>query len=1503
MHHIHEKGTTVTNTEHSPKAPHSTGIFAMLCGLLGAKGTGARIAALLTIAAAMAAFSATPALAKEVHAYNSSFGSEGSAPGQFKEPQGVAVNDSTNFAEPGAGDVYVVDRGNNRVERFSSAGGPIGQFNGSGTVEVEPGKVEVGKAAPTGAFSDPTWVAVDNAPLSLSHGDVYVTDNAHKVVDKFSETGVYLGQITKAVCPKPKPFGVVGAEEAEEEAICPQGSEVPFGELYGVAVDTAGGLWVYQQLTGDGLTDAVVASYSDATVNEFRTSFRPVPLHNAFLGIANPDNSDGLFPGLAVGPDGDVYVSNAPELGERNNAPRKFLQFNSAGVAAGAHGKYAIDAAVNLSNNELYIDEETRENGTQTEDIGTSVAAVGSENFGSEDLSAGATGIAVNSSTGNVLSNGVYVVDSAVDRVDFFAAVEIPTVTTEPASNVEIKQEAGHAVVSATLGGAVNPNGLPVTSCEFEYGTSTSYGHSVPCGQSLEAISKGKDGKGDEAVPVTADITNLLPDNTYHFRLRAANKNDEGELLRPGLDQSFPTPGPSITEAPAAEVTTTTATLSGEVNPGGLPLSRCEFEYGTSTEYYEHSAPCEPDAGAIGSGTAPVKVHADLKGLLGGRTYRFRLLVTTEVFATKEAVTIAGAGMSFPTSAVPVVAGGEALDVTAGGAELRATVNPEGLQVSHCAFEYGTSASYGLLVRCAQKKSAIGAGTEPVPVSAQLSELIPNTTYFWRLSVRDSNGEGYEPGHTFVYPTTGAELPDRRAYELVTPPQKDGALVGDVFFGNKPAVSEGPEGLHKGPSRVIALSIQCFGSAESCTANRPNNGEPFEFTRTPAGWVTTALAPPATQFSENTPFSFSADEGTALFSMPSGPTTGDEWYARSSGGSFLEIGPATPPGVTTIEPFKIRQNQSTADLSHLIWEQSNSAGAPWPFDKTTGEQSLYEYAGTHNPEPFLVGVTGVKGSTELIGTCGAGFGDAFGNGGDTLGALSADGRTVYFTAEPCSGGTGTNAGKGLPVRELYARVDGELPEPGAAHTVAISEPQALAPGVRAECVSTQCTANTSVANERTAWREGVFQGASEDGSKVFFTSEQQLTDQATQGENNLYESECTKECEQAGEQRRLIDVSAGSPTPEVQGVVAISADGSHVYFVARGVLSAAPNRQGQSARPGAYNLYVYAEGHTAFIASLPGSDSRNWSAEGPLANVTPDGHFLVFESHARLTPDDTGGEAETQIFRYDAASEELVRISIGENGFDDNGNAGTGDPSIVGAGDTRSDPTMSNDGSYVFFQSPRGLTPHALDDVVIRLIVSEPHLGSGYKEVRTEYAQNVYEYHEGHVYLISDGRDASNASTPCKGGEVGESQTETFDSSVCLLGADATGHNVFFMTADQLVPADTDTQVDIYDARICEPAAGNPCIVEPPPPLPPCLGEACHGIPPERSPLLTGGSATLNGKGNLVPALTPAVVKKKVAKCKKVVVKNKGKKKTECIKPKKAKKSAKRASKDRRAGS
>ena len=137
------------------------------------------------------ALTPTPASAKKIYFPGTAFGGEGSGDGQFKEPVGVAVNDSAELGDEQAGDVYVVDSGNRRVEVFSAAGVFEGQFNGSGEYEVTiAGKLEkkTGPAAPGGAFTAPEQVAVDNSTEvgDPSKGDVYVTDPGRKAIDKFT---------------------------------------------------------------------------------------------------------------------------------------------------------------------------------------------------------------------------------------------------------------------------------------------------------------------------------------------------------------------------------------------------------------------------------------------------------------------------------------------------------------------------------------------------------------------------------------------------------------------------------------------------------------------------------------------------------------------------------------------------------------------------------------------------------------------------------------------------------------------------------------------------------------------------------------------------------------------------------------------------------------------------------------------------------------------------------------------------------------------------------------------------------------------------------------------------------------------------------------------------------------------------------------------------------------------------------------------------------------------
>jgi streptogramin lyase len=162
----------------------------------------------LTLTTVLLLIAASTSLAVNVHVFASSFGAVGTGAGQFEGPSGVAVEE---VALGKVDDVYVVDRGNDRVQWFSAEGAEAkGSFTGHET--------------PAGSFASPTAIAIDNSsnPLDTSAGDVYVLDSGHEVIDKFEADGKYLGTIQ------------VGANGE------------PLGELDGVAVDSEGQLWIYQ---------------------------------------------------------------------------------------------------------------------------------------------------------------------------------------------------------------------------------------------------------------------------------------------------------------------------------------------------------------------------------------------------------------------------------------------------------------------------------------------------------------------------------------------------------------------------------------------------------------------------------------------------------------------------------------------------------------------------------------------------------------------------------------------------------------------------------------------------------------------------------------------------------------------------------------------------------------------------------------------------------------------------------------------------------------------------------------------------------------------------------------------------------------------------------------------------------------------------------------------------------------------------------------------------------
>ena len=232
-----------------------------------------------------------------------------------------------------------------------------------------------------------------------------------------------------------------------------------------------------------------------------------------------------------------------------------------------------------------------------------------------------------------------------------------------------------------------------------------------------------------------------------------------------------------------------------------------------------------------------------------------------------------------------------------------------------------------------------------------------------------------------------------------------------------------------------------------------------------------------------------------------------------------------------------------------------------------------------------VGDPGSVGEGELISICGT-YPGSFPRG-DVYNAISSSGRVVFFT----SAAAGVCGGFGPPVNEVFARFEGAGGVP--AHTVAVSEPPLSGVG---SVPGRACTGVCATAAEHPAEYGGnaVFGGASLDGSRVFFMTGQPLVNGDRDGGVDLYEADLS-----GGAVTRLVQVSrggAGDSTPGlgagVLGVVRVSEDGSHVYFVAEGRLTGA-NREGKAPVEGEPNLYVASSVCPGGGAGVWGSGGRN----------------------------------------------------------------------------------------------------------------------------------------------------------------------------------------------------------------------------------------------------------------------------------------------------------------------
>lgn len=592
-------------------------------------------------------------------------------------PTGVAVNQST-------GNVYVASEGNGEVYEYDETGTPL---NG-------------GLALVTGV-GGALGIAVDNASDPESAGDLYVPDRAHNAVDKYSSTGTLICELNVEGGALPCP-GAAGH------------TTTAFTEPEDVAVDpSSGDVYVSDTHSANNAVD--VFSPSGAYIANI-TGEEPLALnHPHYLSVDSHSN-------LYVATTNSQFQANGVEYGVVKFTPNALPVTEgtiwSESVTDEQAGAFTTAVAVDSSDNVLVGDYLGFEGYGPLFEYSSSGSLIGKFAEGSEERDEIGYGLAVNNTTGNI-----YYSNREHDSVFIYNSFNAPTVTTGAASEV--------GLTSAKVAGTVNPEGLTIENCYFEYeetGATPGSGEKVPC---ESAGGESFSGKLEGLSPGTAYKYNLFVETEGH--VTAGSAAEFTTKLAP----------PVVTNKPVLSVTRTTVSLSGEINPGNRE-THYYIEFGENEAHGANGSPTNPVT-LEGADVSPHKIAPQtLEELHAGTTYHYRIVATSEGGTTLGPESTFTTGPKQPASVE--AESGQATSQTT--ATLTATVNPNGLPANY-SLEVATELNAGVPVYIPQSFGQVGESAETLTLT--LTNLLPGTTYYWRVVVH--NPEGSVMGADAVFAT------------------------------------------------------------------------------------------------------------------------------------------------------------------------------------------------------------------------------------------------------------------------------------------------------------------------------------------------------------------------------------------------------------------------------------------------------------------------------------------------------------------------------------------------------------------------------------------------------------------------------------------------------------------------------------------------------------------------------------------------------------------------------
>lgn len=345
----------------------------------------------------------------------------------------------------------------------------------------------------------------------------------------------------------------------------------------------------------------------------------------------------------------------------------------------------------------------------------------------------------------------------------------VPTATTQPATSVQN--------TSAVLNGIVTSNGA-TTTVVFEYkpqgGAANCAAVDFSSGATSVSVTSTLSASAIDSSQ-TATLTGLAPSTAYCYRIVGSNTpgTSNGD---PVLFTTFAAAQPTVTTTAATSVTTTTATLNGTGTPNGAETT-ARFTYKAGSSDFSSGTITEVLTPTIGSGNSAVPLSYALTGLTPGTTYYFQASVSN---SNTGGAYIDGVILSFTTPLpAPVATTNNASSVTQTTATLNGTIDPNNASTT-VEFTWGISQTLatGNTVTVAIQ-SPLDGSSNGVAVTANLTGLTGGTTYYFRVSAANTNGN--DDGEILSFTTTSPSTNPGQApgTQAVADP---GRVIGTAWF-------------------------------------------------------------------------------------------------------------------------------------------------------------------------------------------------------------------------------------------------------------------------------------------------------------------------------------------------------------------------------------------------------------------------------------------------------------------------------------------------------------------------------------------------------------------------------------------------------------------------------------------------------------------------------------------------------------------------------------------------